>query len=1021
QDSKYIDARGGRLRDFEMNKICAAGTGSFLEEQAERLGIQIVGEFARLALQGARPRDLGTRCTVFMDAELVRAQAEGAPIGDLCAGLAYSVARNYLEKVVAGRRVGRTVVFQGGTASNGAVVSAFNALLGRPVSVHPFNRLSGAIGMALLCEREMRRSRRASSFRGLASCREHRVRTFECRGCENRCEVSRVEAGGRVAHFGDVCEKYTAKDRGAERRPARGGQGALQTGTLPPARETQRGHAPDRLGKPAGLDSRESLAPGEGPADLFARRAELLREHLPPQRPERRPRVGLVQASLGLELLPLFAHLLDQLGFEPVLSGATTASHLARGAAGLPPEVCLPLKVAHGHLRELLFDRGLERVLMPTVLEFPKAHSGDRPFSCLFAQELPDMAALGAPGRVLTPQLVLGGAAPSILETLWELASSLDVAPSAAERALAFALERQQEFDRARREEGRRLLDGPLPGGRAVVVLGKPYNLHDPYANLNLAKHLGRLGLTAIPMDMVPIEGSPLPDGWYQVPWHFNREQVRVLTSLGNLEGVFPLLVSNFGCGPDSFATKHLERLLGDRPRLFLEFDEHRGEAGLITRLEAFADEVEEALAEGRAEPLRPRVLRNSPTRSRHRVRRVFVPGFEGHSHVFAGLLRSKGLEVEVLGPPDEESARLGEEFSSGRECHPYSLLAGEMVRLVRSGRVRDGDAFMAPGTRLPCLLPQYGDGWRMVRDQLGAPLEIWDPHVAEMKEFLGLHGVGCLYGGLTVVDQLIIAACRRRPWEVVPGSVDLAIEDCYKDLEDTLARRRAKGYEVVEELTECVRRSMARLGRVPLGPESPRPLVGVTGDLYTRINAIGNGGLFARLESLGCTVWPSPFFGATADFEAPQNARRKAARGEGLDVCKEYALAILQLGFRESLISALDEDLRPYCEEPSSAELQSAAQAFFGADTNHLVRGIVGKMVTFARRGVHGVISAAGLNCMVGVSAAATVPAIRSANNGIPVVALFYGSHEGPSHRIALETFVHQVHERFHRLSRAD
>lgn len=118
QDSKYISVRDGTLADFEMNKICAGGTGSFLEEQAERLGIRIEGEFAELALRASSPCDLGTRCTVFMDTELVRAQERGVPLPDICAGLAYAVARNYLDRVVGGRPIGRCVMFQGGTASN---------------------------------------------------------------------------------------------------------------------------------------------------------------------------------------------------------------------------------------------------------------------------------------------------------------------------------------------------------------------------------------------------------------------------------------------------------------------------------------------------------------------------------------------------------------------------------------------------------------------------------------------------------------------------------------------------------------------------------------------------------------------------------------------------------------------------------------------------------------------------------------------------------------------------------------
>lgn len=192
-----------------MNKICAGGTGSFLEEQGQRLGVRIIDEFAEQALAATRPCDLGTRCTVFMYTELVRAQERGIAIPDLCAGLAYSIARNYLEKVVAGRPIGKHIIFQGRTASNAAVVAAFRQLLGRPVQVHPYNRISGAIGAALLAARA--RPRR-SRFLGLQSCAGSELKSFECRNCENRCQVNRVHIGARAVHFGDICERSSERD-----------------------------------------------------------------------------------------------------------------------------------------------------------------------------------------------------------------------------------------------------------------------------------------------------------------------------------------------------------------------------------------------------------------------------------------------------------------------------------------------------------------------------------------------------------------------------------------------------------------------------------------------------------------------------------------------------------------------------------------------------------------------------------------------------------------------------------------
>jgi CoA-substrate-specific enzyme activase, putative len=154
QDSKYISLKNGAVVDFEMNKVCAAGTGSFLEEQAEKLGISIKDEFAQLAFSSQLPVSLGERCTVFMGSDLVHHQQQGAKKEDLAAGLCYSIVHNYLNKVVSKKQVGERVFFQGGTAFNQGVVAAFEKVLDKSITVPPDHEVTGAIGAAILAMKE---------------------------------------------------------------------------------------------------------------------------------------------------------------------------------------------------------------------------------------------------------------------------------------------------------------------------------------------------------------------------------------------------------------------------------------------------------------------------------------------------------------------------------------------------------------------------------------------------------------------------------------------------------------------------------------------------------------------------------------------------------------------------------------------------------------------------------------------------------------------------------------------------
>ncbi|MBT3219627.1 MAG: hypothetical protein HN348_11095, partial [Proteobacteria bacterium] len=338
QDSKYISASNGHIVDFTMNRVCAAGTGSFLEEQAERLGIDIIDEFAKLALAAKAPIDLGSRCTVFMDSELANGIRSGAKTEDLAAGLAISVARNYLDKVVAGRPIGENVLFQGGTACNRAVVAAFGQLLGRRIAVHPYNRLSGAIGAALL----LRDARLATTitdvtaFRGVDACRGEQETSFECRKCSNMCQVNRFRSTDQVFFFGDICERYST--RGVSIKDA--GEHALAL--------RQRW-----LLEESGLD--------------LERATEI---------PQSNYCLGIPRASVGFHLLPLWTALARAAGRQPVLSPPSSPAVLATAQRHLRADTCLPIKMVYGHI-ENLRQQGVKEILLPAVVTMPKTLTGD--------------------------------------------------------------------------------------------------------------------------------------------------------------------------------------------------------------------------------------------------------------------------------------------------------------------------------------------------------------------------------------------------------------------------------------------------------------------------------------------------------------------------------------------------------------------------------------------------------------------------------------------------------------------
>ncbi|MEJ2629220.1 MAG: acyl-CoA dehydratase activase, partial [bacterium] len=211
QDSKFISIQDGIVVDFALNEACAAGTGSFLEEQAHKLGINIIDEFARYALRSPHPLKLGERCTVFMEKELTPYLQKGVSREDITAGLATSIVLNYLNRVVKKRKIGDAIFFQGGTAFNDAVAAAFATVLDKEIIIPPHNGIIGAIGAALLA-REYMQNREQSSFRGWdLNTMKWELTEFICSHCSNRCKIQKFSVDGETCYWGDKCSNRYRK------------------------------------------------------------------------------------------------------------------------------------------------------------------------------------------------------------------------------------------------------------------------------------------------------------------------------------------------------------------------------------------------------------------------------------------------------------------------------------------------------------------------------------------------------------------------------------------------------------------------------------------------------------------------------------------------------------------------------------------------------------------------------------------------------------------------------------------
>jgi predicted CoA-substrate-specific enzyme activase len=547
QDAKFIRLEKGVVTDFTMNEACAAGTGSFLEEQAEKLGVNIKGEFARLALASRSPARVGERCTVFMERDLTGLLQQGAATDDLCAGLAYSVALNYLNRVVRGRKIGDVIFFQGGTAYNDAVAAAFSQILHKRIIVPPHNGVIGAIGMALAAREQMRNGA-STRFRGY-NLKEvnFTTRDFTCRACSNFCEMKEFVIEGERSYWGDKCsDKFRKRAR------------TLSAPVIP---------------------------------DLFAIREECLERFLRPAR-HRGPKVGIPRAMYFYERFPFWCAYLQELGCDVVLSPKTDGKIATAGQSLAVAQPCFPIQVAHGHVRALL-DEGVDFVLLPNICD-GEGDGRTETQMCPWNQTLPFMVK-AAPEfgydaeRILAPTVHFRLDRQSVARQLRMLSETLNCTPKVNERAAAAAFAAQEGFRKELLEHGAKALKQLEKGHEAALVLvGRPYNLYDPTTNCDVPRKLRTIyGVNIIPLDFLPFDAEEISDINPNMYWVSGQRILRAARFTSRYPNLHLLYISNFKCGPDSYIKAFISDA-APRPGLVLQFDGHSNDAGFMTRCEAY-------------------------------------------------------------------------------------------------------------------------------------------------------------------------------------------------------------------------------------------------------------------------------------------------------------------------------------------------------------------------------------------------------------------------------------------------
>ncbi|MGC9319625.1 MAG: acyl-CoA dehydratase activase-related protein, partial [Armatimonadota bacterium] len=605
---------------------------------------------------------------------------------------------------------------------------------------------------------------------------------------------------------------------------------------------------------------------------------------------------------------------------------------------------------------------------------------------------------------LLEPHLWMAHGERHVAQQLAEAGRELGANGRQVRQAVQRGFEALERFERMAAERGRQVLEELREDERAVVVVSRSYNGCDPGANLEIPQKLRRMGVLAIPMDFLPLDDIKLPTDWFNMYWRYGQKILAAGEIIAGDDRLFPLYLTNFGCGPDSFIMHFFRERIGEKPALIIEVDEHSADAGMITRCEAFLDSLESTKGREfeKGRHLRPLGIDEQSQRV------MLIPNMSDHAYALAAAFEQQGMPAEVLPEPDEETLKWGRRYTSGKECFPAIVTTGDMVKFTkRADFDRDRYAFFMGGSGGPCRFGQYNTLQRMVLDDLGyEDVPIYAPHQGRrFFDDLGIVGRDFLrvaWRGMVAADMLQKALLETRPYEVEAGAARAAYEEALHDLLGTI---REGG-----DLMASMHRARERFEAVEIDRSEPRPIIGLSGEFYIRANAFSNQHLIEKIEALGGEVWMAPVY----EWFLYRNYRRDMRAkldGEILFRLKNRIEDEIMTRDEHALAQPWEGLLRNAHEPPTGDVLEMACPYIDRSFEGEAVM-TVGKAIDFIEKGLHGVVTVMPFTCMPGTISHAVLKQVRSDCGDFPFLNMVYDGNEQATDQTRLEAFMHQATE---------
>ena len=657
QDMKAIFVNDGVIDRIEINEACSSGCGSFIETFANTLGYT-AHDFSLAACRAIRPCDLGSRCTVFMNSKVKQVLREGASVEDIAAGLAYSVMKNCLYKVLKLKDVselGRHIVVQGGTMRNDAVVRALELLTGTEVIRCDEPELMGAFGCALYAKMHCDSS---VSLDDIISKANYTTYTLHCKGCDNQCQVFRYRfENGKNYYSGNRCEKVFTNGKKDVT-----GENAYQF--------------KNRL--------------------LFSRNCQKVENPV--------LTIGIPRCLNMYEDYPFWHTLFSECGIQVCLSDKSDYNNYERSARMVMSDnICFPAKLVHAHVQELI-DRRVDRIFLPFVI-FEKKEDDERheqnSYNCPIVTGYSEVIKSVQSGKVPIDSPSISLKDRSLLyKQCCRYLKGLGIGEKIIKQAFAKAEEEQCSFRHALAEHNRQLLDEARQKKHQIVLLaGRPYHT-DMLIQHKISDMIADMGIDVITDDIVREEPQTVNDVHFLAQWSYPNRILKAAqwcARQGN--DVQFIEMTSFGCGPDAFLMDEVRDVLIHKGKTFtlLKLDDINNVGSMKLRIRSLTESLklfqEKNVPQKAEKGLRPVIV----TEKDLHCKKILIPFFTPFvSPLIPAIMRVAGYDVENLELSNTESCEWGLKYANNEVCYPATLIVGDVIKAFKNGRYNPDNTIVA-------------------------------------------------------------------------------------------------------------------------------------------------------------------------------------------------------------------------------------------------------------------------------------------------------------------------------------